>query len=358
MDARTLQQAFLARRSGRVMPARDSTSATSRATSCARYGNRYGRTSYLFVGVGDAERGRALAERALRPRSRPRAVDAGKPGDDAERRPHRRRPGRARRRAAADRDLLQEFRDGMAARARRARRHRAQRPGAGSGPRHRRRPTCSSRSTPRAPASLQERCASLREGLDAAGGCRSCTREHAQLLDGAREHFGFADGIRPARDRGLERRAPRRRRARGQRRLAAAGARRVHPRLPRRGLARRPGTPLPSAPATPLGPQRHVHGVAQAASGRARCSARTLREARRLQRGDEADAGGQGGGPLAQRHAAGRLPRAAAARASTQAAPRQRLPLRGRRPRRPRCPIGAHIRRSNPRDALGFDAAS
>ena len=170
--------------------------------------------------------------------------------------------------------------------------------------------------------------------------------QRAEALPGGRDHFGFFDGIAQPAVAGRGRvGAPGRRPARRRGRLARAGHRRGRARLRRRGRH------APRRAAGALRPQRHVRRLPQAAHGPRRVPA--LHPRRRLS-GRPGRARGQDRRPLARRHAAVGLARAGLTPAIAGD------PLRindfgyADDPRGLRCPHGAHVRRANPRDSIGF----
>jgi Dyp-type peroxidase family len=195
----------------------------------------------------------------------------------------------------------------------------------------------------------------LRGGIGDAGGVAIVREQHAQLLGGAREHFGFADGFaQPA--------------------VAGAGEEKAHGGgVPLkhggwRALATGEfvlGYPdedtltdrrrrLPAAPADPLG-RSGTYLVWRKLHQDVALWRRTLRAAAaRYDGGDERKLAAkvvgrwQDGAPLAT-HPDAPDP------AFDAAAPGANDFRYGDDPDGRRCPIGAHIRRSNPRDALGHD---
>jgi Dyp-type peroxidase family len=195
----------------------------------------------------------------------------------------------------------------------------------------------------------------LRARLEEAGSLSVVHEEHAELLAGQREHFGYGDGFaQPAIEGVNEERAagggvPL---ANGQWRSLALGEfilgyEDEESRVDRR---RR----LPSAPDGPLG-RSSTYMVWRKLHQDVALFRRTLRDSARLyEAGDEAMLAAKivgrwrNGTPLVTSPAAEQLdfdPRQPGANAFLYADD-----VDGRR-----CPLGAHIRRSNPRDALGFE---
>jgi Dyp-type peroxidase family len=300
------------------------------------YGSRYTHTSYRFLGIGDAERGRAwlrgLADRVTTAQSwaePPRAtlnVALTASGLAALGLPQR----------TID-SFSQEFRDGMRGRAAIL----------GDDP-----------SQWNVPAgghvlvtvSAQDGAAVGELDLD---GLTVVHEEHAELLPGGREHFGYGDGFaQPA--------------------LAGVHAERVNgggvplPKGEWRPLALGefilgypdeetnvdPQKRLPSAPEDPLG-RSGTYMVWRKLEQHVGLYRRMLRDGAALY-GDEERLAAKivgrwrSGAPLetypdrAPDHFDARVPSANDFRYADDAAGM-------------RCPLGAHIRRSNPRDALGFD---
>ena len=185
---------------------------------------------------------------------------------------------------------------------------------------------------------------------------RSSTSRTPQLLQGAREHFGYADGFaQPAIEGSSDDEGARRRRAREGRPLARARARRVRARLPRRGHARRPQAPAAERARRPARQERHVHGLAQARTRTSRCGGAccatppsSTTAATRTSSPRRSSGAGRTATPLVTHPDKPDPSFDPAARGANDF--RYDDDLDGRR-----CPLGAHIRRSNPRDALGFE---
>ena len=170
-----------------------------------------------------------------------------------------------------------------------------------------------------------------------------------ESLAGGRDHFGFFDGIaQPAVERRGRDAAARRRPARRRGRLARAGHRRGPARLRRRGrhAARRRRSRRSSATARSSSTASSRMDVGRLpplrrASARATPAAPQQLAAKIVGRWPD-------GTPLARLARRARTPRSPPTRsASTTSATRTtRDGLR--------CPLGAHIRRANPRDSIGF----
>ena len=242
-------------------------------------------------------------------------------------------------------------RDGRACpqpRARRRRRERPARRGTGAGPTPSR-STCCCSCTRRTRGRSRSSRGRSRPRYKR-GGVTELRRLDTEAI-GDREHFGFRDGISQPIIAGLghtgagrARRARRRVRARLPQRVRPAHrpAARARSRRPRRGAAAR-SRPRRARPR----PQRHVPRHAPDAAGRGRVLASSRRAAGR--RPATHRPGRQDGGPLAER----RAPRRGARRRRPGPCDRERLRLLPASTRTAmRCPIGAHVRRSNPRDSL------
>ena len=262
-----------------------------------------------------------------------------------------------------------EFREG---------RRRAPRGSATAGPTSSRRswrPTSCSPCTPAATPPAEAGCAALLEENAAAGRPLEVVQERAAGDDdGAREPFGFADGgSQPA----VEGVRPRPRRRRRLRRAHRARAVRLRRRAEDLGIVRaeqrgwrliRAGEFLlghagedgaaPPGPPAPLGPQRDVHGLPRARPGRGRLRGYVAEQARRV---------GMHAGALQEkivgRRRDGRHARSCGRPRTSRRRPPDGHERNGRRrrsndflyagdPHGYRCPLGAHVRRTNPRDAL------
>jgi Dyp-type peroxidase family len=319
------------------------------------YGNRYDRTSYVFVHVGEAADGRAWLSGLVD------QVTTAVPWNG-------RRPETTLNVAftAAGLGALgisprmiesfsSEFRDGMAARARELGDVGVSEPahweaGLGTGAAHVL-VTINAQDDAGRDAALT----SLRAGLERAGDLSIAHEEHAQMLDGTREHFGFGDGFSQPAIEGVSEEKTRG----GGMPLDDGGWRALalgefilgygdeESRVDRQ---RR----LPSAPDGPLG-RGGTYMVWRKLHQDVALFRRTLREAARAyEHGDEAKLAAKivgrwrNGTPLVASPSTPQEPfdpKAEGANDFRYAEP----DLEGRS-----CPFGAHIRRSNPRDALGF----
>jgi Dyp-type peroxidase family len=204
-------------------------------------------------------------------------------------------------------------------------------------------------------AALESALGELRDGVARHGSLSIVHEDHALLASNAREHFGFADGFsQPALEGfsdGDSTRGEGVPEANGWRPLALGefilGYEDEESRIDRK---RR----LPSAPADPLG-RSGTYMVWRKLKEDVALFRRTIRAASELYHGgDEAKllakvvGRWQNGAPLVTAPAAqpdGFDPSAPGANDFRYAPDPDGL----------RCPLGAHIRRSNPRDALGFD---
>jgi Dyp-type peroxidase family len=318
------------------------------------YGNRFRHTSYVFLGVGDAATGRAwLSDHVDRVTTAVRWT-----GDHPQSTFNVALTcsgltalGVA---PAAIESFSEEFQQGMGARA-------AQLGDLGTGaPEHWERGLGTGEAhilvtiNARGRSALDGALAELRDGLPA-GGMSIVHEMHAELFSTSREHFGFADGFSQpaiegvgnsdaARGEGVPE-------ADGWRPLALGEFLLGHEDEETRTDPKRR---LPSAPSDPLG-RNGTYMVWRKLKEDVALFRRVIRDASRLyQGGDEAKllakvvGRWQNGAPLVT-------------------APDG--PPEGFNPKAPgtnnfryssdpsgyACPLGAHIRRSNPRDALGFD---
>jgi Dyp-type peroxidase family len=196
----------------------------------------------------------------------------------------------------------------------------------------------------------------LRSGVEAAGGLSIVHEDHAHMLGGSREHFGFADGFAQPSIEGVNEDRVRGGGvpdAKGRWRPLALGEfilgyEDEESRVDRQ---RR----LPRAPATPLG-RSSTYMVWRKLYQDVALFRRTLRDAARTyEQGDEEKLAAKivgrwrNGSPL--------VASPAAAQPGFDAEPPEANDFRYAEadPEGHSCPLGAHIRRSNPRDALGFD---
>lgn len=318
------------------------------------YGNSYDCTSYLFVGIADAARGRAWL-RGLVDR-----VTSAEPWRDD-------KPDTALNVALTARGLAalgvsermlgtfsHEFRDGMAARAELLGDIGPSEPsgwdeGLGTGAAH-----VLATVNAQTLEHLEDELRRFRARVEEAG-LTIVREEHAELLPDAREHFGYADGFaQPAVEGSSDEKA------------AGGGVPEAHGRW--RPLA--PGefilgypdedsrddpTSLPSAPDEPIG-RNGTYMVWRKLYQDVPLFRRTLREAARLYR--------DGGEELLRAKILGRWPDGTPLVSAPDAPdPAFEASARGANafrygdvdPDGRRCPLGSHIRRSNPRDALGFE---
>jgi Dyp-type peroxidase family len=319
------------------------------------YGNRFDRTSYLFVGVGDPERGQAWLRSLVEKVTTAVEWNGNEPPSTL---------NLALTRAGlvalgvgpqvVD-SFSKEFREGMAGRATELGDLGDSDPGTwqtglGTGAAHVL-VTINAKTTDALQAALRD----LRAGMEAAGGLSVVHEEHAEMLEGQREHFGFADGFsQPAIEGVNEDRA-----RGGGVPLEGGGWRPLvlgefivgyedeESRVDRR---RR----LPSAPVGPLG-RGGTYMVWRKLHQNVALFRRTLRNSARVyEHGDEAMLAAKivgrwrNGTPLVASPACeqpGFDPKQPGANDFRYAGD-----VDGRA-----CPLGAHIRRSNPRDALGFE---
>jgi Dyp-type peroxidase family len=197
----------------------------------------------------------------------------------------------------------------------------------------------------------------MREAMDAAGGLEIIYQQDTSLLKGAREHFGYADGFaQPAVEGASDAKAPGGGVPEKDGRWRALAAGEFVLGYPDEDSRDDPKRRLPNAPADPLG-KSGTYMVWRKLYQDVALWRRVLADAAKLYKGGDAD-------KLAAK-VVGRWPDGTplvthpdkpdpnfdpAARGANDF--RYSSDLDGRR-----CPIGAHIRRSNPRDALGFEGA-
>lgn len=199
--------------------------------------------------------------------------------------------------------------------------------------------------------------AKMRDAMDAAGGLRIVYQQDTALLKGAREHFGYADGFaQPAVEGASDAKAP------------GGGVPEKHGRwralalgefvlgYPDEETRDDPKRRLPNAPNDPLG-RSGTYMVWRKLYQDVALWRRVLRDAAKLYHGGDeqklaAKAVGRwaDGTPLVTHPDKPDPHFDPVARGANDF--RYSGDLDGRR-----CPIGAHIRRSNPRDALGFEGA-
>jgi Dyp-type peroxidase family len=319
------------------------------------YGNAFNRASYVFVHVDDAARGRAWL-RGLAGRVTTAAPWQGaKPETTLNVAVTCAGLGALGVPAAAVESFSHEFRDGMAARAVRLGDTGAADPanwdaGLGRGLAHVL-VTIKAQALDRMDAALEE----LRAALVRLGGLTIVHEEHAHMLDGVREHFGFADGFaQPAIEGVNDDKAP------------GGGVPEPHGRWRSLALGEfilgyedeqsrdDPERRLPSSPIEPFG-RSGTYMVWRKLHQDVSLFRKTLVDAARLyEQGDEAKLAAK----IVGRWRNGTPLVASAERedpdfsADQPASNDFRYDVDGNGYR---CPIGSHIRRSNPRDALGFE---
>jgi Dyp-type peroxidase family len=317
------------------------------------YGNRYRLTSYIFIGVGDGARGRQwLGDRVER-------VTTAVPwhsGPDSTFNVAVTSAGLAALGVPRPKieSFADEFNDGMSARAQNIGDLDESAPanwdpGLGTSEAHVL-VTINAKST----SSLQNALSELRGGLDATGGLSIVAEVHGEMHKGNREHFGFADGFsQPAIEGVSDDRAPGEGVpvANGWRALAAGEFILGYEDEESRADPKRR---LPSAPDDPLG-RNGTYMVWRKLYQDVALFRRAVREASRLYpHGDEKKL-------LAK--LVGRWPNGAPLVTEAGAEPKRFNPKArgtndfgyGNDLDGLRCPLGAHVRRCNPRDALGFD---
>ncbi len=319
------------------------------------YGNRYRHTSYMFVGVGDAMRGRAWLSGQVDHVTTAVPWIGTRP--DSTFNIALTRPGLAALSvsAAAIGSFSDEFCQGMAARAQQLGDVEQSAPAKWSmtqisGSAHVL-VTINALSHSDVKTALDR----MRDGLAGVGGLSIVHEEHAQLFSGQREHFGFADGFSQPAIEGLDddgtyqgEGVPE---AKGWRALALGEFVLGHEDEESRSDPKRR---LPSAPVDPLG-RNGTYMVWRKLHQDVALFRRTVRDASRLYRGGDAAklmakvvGRWQNGAPLVT------APDGPPANFDPKAPGTNDFRYASADPNGFRCPLGAHIRRSNPRDALGF----
>lgn len=320
------------------------------------YGNAYKRTSYVFVSVDDAERGRAWLRALIDRVTTAEPWGGAKP--DTTLNLALTRPGLAALGVpeAVIETFSKEFRQGMAERAELLGDIGESDParwegGLGRGAAHHVVATINAKTQEQLDAELTAfRTAAAAEGLTIVH------EEDAQLLEGSREHFGYADGFaQPAVEGSSEDKqrgggVPEKE---GRWRPLALGEFILG--YEDEDSRTDPKRRLPSAPLEPLG-RNSTYMVWRKLRQDVAMFRRTLREAASLYHdGDEERLAAKvvgrwrDGTPLVLSPAAPDPDFHAGAPGANDFRYRD-VDTDGRR-----CPIGAHIRRSNPRDALGFE---
>ncbi len=197
----------------------------------------------------------------------------------------------------------------------------------------------------------------MSEAMDAAGGLRIVYQQDTALLKGAREHFGYADGFaQPAVEGASDAKAPGGGVLEKDGRWRALAAGEFVLGYPDEDSRDDPKRRLPGAPADPLG-KSGTYMVWRKLYQDVALWRRVLRDAAKLYHGGDehklaAKVVGrwEDGTPLVTHPDKPDPDFDPSARGANDF--RYDGDLDGRR-----CPIGAHIRRSNPRDALGFASA-
>lgn len=319
------------------------------------HGNAYERTSYVFVGIDDAARGRdwlrPLVDRVVTAAPRPREAKPAQAVNVAF-------TAAGLRALGVPEHVLNtfssEFLQGMAARADLLGDTGASAPerwdaGFGRGEAH-----VLVTINAFGEAELEEELSALRADVERCG-LRIVAEQHARLFDDAREHFGFADGFaQPAVEGATDDKAVGGGVPLGHGRWRPLAPGEFILGYPDEDTLVDPQGRLPSAPAAPLGKggtymvwRKLRQDVAlfrrtvSAAAERYADGEPALR-AKIVGRWDN-------GAPLVQH------PHRAPAQFDGQAPGANDFSYRDRDPDGARCPLGAHIRRSNPRDALGFE---
>lgn len=205
------------------------------------------------------------------------------------------------------------------------------------------------------PSDHQRALGKMKAAMDAAGGLRIVHQEDTELLEGSREHFGYADGFaQPAIEGSSDDKA-----RGGGVPLRNGGWRALAPGefilgYPDEDTRVDPKRRLPNAPADPLG-RSGTYMVWRKLYQDVALWRRVMRDAAELYEGGDEHA--------LSAKVVGRWANGAPLVSYPDAAPDEFDPktpgandfrydsdLDGMR-----CPVGAHIRRSNPRDALGFE---
>jgi len=321
------------------------------------YGNAYDCTSYFFVRIDDAESGRAWLGSAAEHVTTAQPWTSGKPETTLNIALTAAGLAALGVADAALATFAHEFRAGMSSRAKLLgdaglAAPSAWEPAFGTGQAH-----VLLVVNAQTPDDLDRAMRKLRAAVRSARGVKIVSEQHAELLAGAREHFGFADGFAQPAIAGAT-----------EDRVAGGGI----PEKDGRWRALAPGEfvlgypdedtlldgrrRLPAAPVDPLG--RHgTYMVWRKLQQDVALWRRTIRDgAANWAEGDERRLAAKvvgrwhDGAPLVT-HPNSPGPRFDAAAPGANDF-RYGNDLDGRR-----CPLGAHIRRSNPRDALGHDGA-
>jgi Dyp-type peroxidase family len=196
----------------------------------------------------------------------------------------------------------------------------------------------------------------MRDAMDAAGGLRIVYQADTALLDGSREHFGYADGFaQPA----IEGTSDDKARGGGVP-LKGGGWRALAPGefilgYPDEDTRVDPRRRLPNAPADPLGKSGTYMVWRKLYQDVARWR-RVMRDAAELyEGGDEHKLSAKAVGRWANGAPLELYPDSAPDEYDPKTAPDVNDFRYDKDRDGMRCPVGAHIRRSNPRDALGFE---
>ena len=197
----------------------------------------------------------------------------------------------------------------------------------------------------------------MKAAMDDAGGLRIVYQQDTALLHGAREHFGYADGFaQPAIEGASDAKAPGGGVLEKDGRWRALAVGEFVLGYPDEDSRDDPKRRLPAAPADPLG-KSGTYMVWRKLYQDVALWRRILHDAAKLYTGGDADklaakvvGRWEDGTPLVTHPNKTDPSFDPAARGANDF--RYGEDLDGRR-----CPLGAHIRRSNPRDALGFETA-